>query len=115
MGVSRQCAHKWVRRYDLEGIAGLDDRTSRPHSFPNQTPPDVEERVIAARLVQRRGPQFLSWELGVPAHTITSILRRNGLPRLYEVDTITGEVIRASKSTAVRYERDRPGELFTWM
>ena len=111
MGVSRQCAHKWVRRYDLEGIAGLDDRTSRPHSFPNQTPPDVEERVIAARLVQRRGPQFLSWELGVPAHTITSILRRNGLPRLYEVDTITGEVIRASKSTAVRYERDRPGEL----
>jgi transposase InsO family protein len=111
MGVSRQCAHKWVRRYDLEGIAGLDDRTSRPHSFPNQTPPEVEERVIAARLAHRRGPQFLSWELGVPARTITSILRRNGLPRLYEIDTITGEVIRASKTTAVRYERDRPGEL----
>ena len=111
MGVSRQCAHKWVRRYDLEGEAGLDDRTSRPHSIPNQTPPDVEERVIAARLQHRRGPEFLSWELGVPARTITSILRRNGLPRLYEIDTITGEVIRASKTTAVRYERDRPGEL----
>ena len=111
MGVSRQCAHKWVRRYDLEGASGLDDRSSRPHSIPNQTPPDVEERVIAARLAHRRGPQFLSWELGVPARTITSILRRNGLPRLYEIDTITGEVIRASKSTAVRYERDRPGEL----
>jgi hypothetical protein len=24
---------------------------------------------------------------------------------------MTGEVIRASKATAVRYERDRPGEL----
>src|SRR4029434_6309191 len=26
-------------------------------------------------------------------------------------DPITGEVIRASKATAIRYERDRPGEL----
>jgi transposase-like protein len=111
MGISRQCAHKWVRRHDLEGDSGLQDRTSRPHSIPNQTPPDVEDTVIAARLEHRRGPQWLSWETGVPARTITTILRRNGLPRLYEIDTITGEVIRASKTTAVRYERERPGEL----
>ena len=50
-------------------------------------------------------------ETGVPARTITAILRRNGLPRLFEIDPMTGEVIRASKTTAVRYERDRPGEL----
>jgi len=111
MGISRQCAHKWVRRHDLEGDSGLQDRTSRPHSIPNQTPSDVEDTVIAARLEHRRGPQWLSWETGVPARTITTILRRNGLPCLYEIDTITGEVIRASKTTAVRYERDRPGEL----
>ena len=30
---------------------------------------------------------------------------------LRECDPLTGEVIRASKTTAVRYERDRPGEL----
>ena len=111
MGVSRQCAHKWVRRHDLEGGPGLQDRSSRPHTFPNQTPPDIEDAVISARLEHRRGPQWLSWETGVPARTITTILRRNGLPRLYEIDTITGEVIRSSKTTAVRYERDRPGEL----
>jgi transposase InsO family protein len=33
------------------------------------------------------------------------------MPRLCECDPLTGEVIRASKTTAVRYERDRPGEL----
>jgi hypothetical protein len=27
---------------------------------------------------------------------------------------MTGELIRASQTTAVRYERDRPGELGTW-
>jgi len=111
MGVSRQCAHKWVRRFDLEGEDGLHDRSSRPHTCARQTPPDVEELVIATRRKHRRGPQWLSWETGVPARTITAILRRNGLPRLYEIDSITGEVIRASKTTAIRYERDRPGEL----
>ena len=111
MGISRQCAHKWVRRFDTEGEAGLFDRSSRPHTCARQTPPDTEDVVIAARLEHQRGPQWLSWETGVPARTITAILRRNGLPRLCELDPMTGEVIRASKTTAVRYERDRPGEL----
>jgi transposase InsO family protein len=33
------------------------------------------------------------------------------VPRLSELDSITGELLRASKKTAVRYERERPGEL----
>jgi transposase InsO family protein len=33
------------------------------------------------------------------------------MPYLRELDPLTGEVIRASKTTAIRYERDRPGEL----
>lgn len=111
MGISRQCAHKWVRRFELEGETGLHDRSSRPHTCARQTPPEIEDTVIAARLEHRRGPQWLSWHTGVPARTITAILQRNGLPRLCEIDPMTGEVIRASKTTTVRYERDRPGEL----
>ena len=42
---------------------------------------------------------------------MSRILRRNGVPYLHECDPLTGAVIRASKTTAVRYERDRPGEL----
>jgi hypothetical protein len=33
------------------------------------------------------------------------------MPYLCDCDPMTGAVIRASKATAVRYERDRPGEL----
>ena len=33
-GVSRATGHKWVRRYRLEGPAGLLDRSSRPHRSP---------------------------------------------------------------------------------
>jgi hypothetical protein len=111
MGVSRQCAHRWLARFDAEGMAGLEDRSSRPHRMPNRTPVEVEEAVIAARIKRREGPDVLGPDLGVPARTVTRILRRHNMPRLYECDPLTGEVIRSSKTTAVRYERDRPGEL----
>jgi len=111
MGVSRQCAHRWVARYDAEGDAGLEDRSSRPHVSPNRTPAEIEARVLEARREHRRGPDWLGPELGVPARTVTRILRRHNMPRLSECDPLTGEVIRASKTTTVRYERDRPGEL----
>jgi transposase-like protein len=29
LGVSRQCAHRWVARHAAEGAAGLPDRSSR--------------------------------------------------------------------------------------
>lgn len=111
MGISRQCAHRWVGRFDTEGDAGLHDRSSRPHTMPTRTPDDVEQRVVAARVEHRRGQDWLAGELEVPARTINRILHRHGLPRLCTLDPLTGEVIRSSKMTARRYERDRPGEL----
>jgi transposase InsO family protein len=111
MGISRQCAHRWVARFDAEGDAGLVDRSSRPHRTPTKTSARVEAKVLAARRRHRRGQDWLGPELGVPARTVSRILRRNQVPRLAVCDPMTGEVIRASKATAVRYERNRPGEL----
>jgi hypothetical protein len=71
----------------------------------------VEEQVVAARRRLRVGPDRLADELGVPARTISRILRRHHMPYLFECDPLTGAVIRASKQTTTRYERDTPGEL----
>jgi transposase InsO family protein len=111
MGISRQCAHRWVARFDAEGEAGLHDRSSRPRSMPTRTGPQLEARVLAARTEHRRGQDWLGPELGIPARTVSRILRRHQVPRLCECDPLTGDVIRSSKTTARRYERDRPGEL----
>ena len=67
--------------------------------------------MLEAREEFRRGPDWLGPELVMAPRTITRILRRRHVPRLCECDPITGQVIRASKTTAVRYERERPGEL----
>jgi transposase InsO family protein len=111
MGVSRQCAHRWVARWDAEGDAGLVDRSSRPRACPTRTRPDTEQQVIQARIEHRVGPDRLAQITGVPARTITRILRRHQVPVLRCLDPITGELIRSSKATAHRYEHDAPGDL----
>ena len=111
MGVSRKCVKTWIERYATEGQAGLVTRSSRPHTMPTRTSAEVEQQVLAARAEHRDGPDVLGPKVGVPARTVSRILRRHGVPYLRECDPITGQVIRSSKQTAVRYERDRPGEL----
>ncbi len=111
MGVSRQCAHRWINRFNAEGDDGLKDRSSRPHRSPNRTPVDVAQQVLAARREYRFGPDRLSYLTGVPPRTITRILRRHNVPYLRDCDPLTGEPIRASRTTTVSYERDQPGEL----
>ena len=111
MGVSRKCVRTWLSRFEREGTAGLRDRSSRPHRSPRRTPAKVEAAVVELRRRERRGPDWIGPELGVPARTVSRILRRHRMPYLCQLDPITGERIRASKKTAIRYERDRPGEL----
>jgi transposase InsO family protein len=111
LGVSRQCAHRWVNRYRLEGEAGLVDRSSRPHRCARRTPPAVEQQVVRLRKVERRGQDWIGAEIGLAPRTVSAILRRHQLPYLRECDPLTGEVVRASKTTAVRYEHPYPGSL----
>ena len=111
MGVSRKCVRTWLDRYAAEGDAGLATRSSRPHTTPTRTSHEVEQKVLAARAEHRDGQDVLGPRVGVAPRTVARILRRHGVPYLRECDPMTGEVIRSSKATAQRYERDRPGEL----
>ena len=49
MGVSRQCAHRWVKRFDEEGVGGLEDRSSRPRRSPSATDPRTVAQVLKKR------------------------------------------------------------------
>ena len=111
MGISRNCVKKWLVRFAEEGEAGLFDRSSRPHTSPRSTDPEVESRIVDLRQRERRGRDWIAAELAVPARTVSRVLARHHLPHLAALDSLTGEVIRASKVTSVRYERERPGEL----
>ena len=104
MNISRQCAHKWWRRWREEGPAGLEDRSSRPRSCPHQTPARTERRIVALRRSRRLGPARLAGLVDVPASTVHRVLVRHGVNRLVWMDRPTGRVIR-------RIDTDRCGEL----
>jgi transposase InsO family protein len=103
VGVSRQTAWKWLRRYEAEGLAGLEDRTSRPARSPRALPRARVEAILAARHEHRFGPHRLAPIVGVPRSTIGDVLARHGLSRLADQDGPTG--------IPIRYVRERPGEL----
>ena len=110
-GVWRQCAHRWINRYRAQGAAGLHDRCAAPHRRPTRTTSVLERGVVALRVAERRGPDWIAAETGVPARTVSRILRRHAMPCLHQLDPLTGVVIRASKTTALRYEHPYPGSL----
>jgi transposase InsO family protein len=111
MGVSRKCVKTWLDRFTADGRAGLHDRSSRPHRCPRRTSAEVEQRILTLRRQQRCGPDGIAAQLGVPARTVSRVLARHQMPHLARLDPITGAVIKASKTTATRYERGTPGEL----
>jgi transposase InsO family protein len=102
-GVSRQTATKWLRRYRTEGLAGLEDRSSRPHRSPRRLAPEQVQAILAARHELGQGPHRLAPIVGSPRSTISDVLRRHGLSRLRDRDRPSG--------VPIRYVRERAGEL----
>jgi transposase InsO family protein len=94
-------AAKWVARFSKHGIEGLHDRSSRPHSSPNQTSLAARTKVEALRRQRYTGKQ-IAIEVGLSAATVSRILQRLGLNKIQALEPC--EPVR-------RYERERPGEM----
>jgi transposase InsO family protein len=99
-GVSVRCARKWVGRYQAEGELGLRDRSSAPHRIPHRTSEQRVEAIAALRRLRFTGPEIAE-VLGMALSTVSGILTRTGM----------GKLGRVGLEPALRYERERPGEL----
>ncbi len=100
-GVCPRTVRKWVDRYRREGLAGLQDRSSRPHRLRQPTPQAVVEEIERLRRQRWTGKQIAA-ETGVSPATVSRVLRRLGLNKLSALEP--AEPVR-------RYEREHPGEL----
>ncbi len=100
-GVCPRTVRKWVDRYHREGLAGLNDRSSRPHRLHRPTPEAIVGQIEAFRRRRYTGKQIAT-ETGVSPATVSRVLRRLGLNKLSALEPV--EPVR-------RYEREKPGEL----
>jgi transposase InsO family protein len=113
-GISRETFYKFRRRFDDEGIDGLQDRSRRPLTSPGQTPAEIEDLVVRRRkqLIEQgrdHGAQSIVWSLhreglnDVPApSTVWQILTRRG--------AITPQPQKRPKSATKRFVFARPNE-----
>jgi transposase InsO family protein len=102
--VSHTTAARWAARYRQHGMAGMADRSCRPHASPARTLVRVERRIVRLRVSQRLGPARIAFRLGLNPSTVHAVLTRCHCPPLAHLDRASGRVIR-------RYEREHPGEL----
>ena len=118
LGVHRATLHRWVARYLTGQLAGLADRSHRPHSSPRQVAEAVEvmiaemrrehprwgSRRIRLEILRKPGP-WARHDLVVPSErTIDRILHRQGLLRA-----------RPRKRPKGSYRRfERPGPMQLW-
>ena len=100
-GICPHTVRKWVARYRTEGVAGLQDRSSRPRRLYRPTPPEAVARIEALRRERRPG-KHIAKEVGVSPATVSRDLKRLGLNKLKALDP--PPPIRC-------YERAHPGEL----
>jgi transposase InsO family protein len=117
-GVHRATLHRWVARYLTDQLAGLADRSHRPHSSPRQVAETVEvavaemrwehprwgSRRIRLEMLRKPGP-WAAGGLVVPSErTIGRVLHRQGLLR--------ARPRKRPKDSYVRFER--PGPMQLW-
>ena len=99
--VSPQTVAKWVGRYQLAGIHGLADRSSRPHRSPLRLDPTLVEMVLELRRGHMPG-YAIARRSGISPASVSRILRRARLSRwrdLYPPPPVQ------------RYEHPHPGDL----
>lgn len=113
LGISRQTFYKYRRRFRAEGVAGLVERSRRPHHSPTQVPADLEDRIVRLRkeLPIENGAQTIAFHLArtsdhaVPSvSTIHRVLTRRGM--------IVPQPQKRPKSAFRRFEWPRPNDAF---
>jgi transposase-like protein len=57
-GVSRKTGYKWLERYELDGLEGLQDQSRAPDHHRNEVVKEVTEEVLDLRRQHRVIPQI---------------------------------------------------------
>jgi len=101
-GISERTARKWVARWRADGAAGLEKRSSRPHSADDDACLFWRNAVERLRREYRLTGAEIAEKLGMARSTVAGWLKRLGLGRLSAIEP---------KAPVRRYQRERPGEL----
>jgi len=100
-GISPRTVYKWLARYQAEGAPGLQDRRCTARRRPHALSPAWVELIRLMRGGKRVAAE-IAQQLPVARSTVSAVLARLGLGRLWQA---------ASTTPVQRYEWAHPGDL----
>jgi len=85
---SERALKYWLANFRLDGMAGLDNKSTRPKSQPDETPIRIKERIIELRNETKLCAKKLNYKLKkenilIHDRTIGKIIKTEGLVRKY--------------------------------
>jgi transposase InsO family protein len=106
--ITRPTGYLWLRRFQQDGVRGIEERSRRPYASPHQTAATVEQRIEQLRRQRpdwgaRKLAVLLGEEgLSVPVVTVHRVLVRRGLVFNRE----------GRRQAPRRFEREHPNQLW---
>lgn len=96
---SERALKYWLANFRAEGLAGLENRSTRPKSQPNETPIRTKERIIELRLSTRLCAKKLNYKLkkeniSIHDRTIGKIIKVEGLVKKYRIRKLKYKYIK---------------------
>jgi transposase InsO family protein len=107
-GISRPTGYLWLRRWQQEKTAGLEEKSRRPQHSPQKTAGAIEQQIVELRQqrpdwgARKLRPRLLERGVGLPVITLHRVLLRHGLVRVED----------RHEAAVQRFERAAPNELW---
>lgn len=101
----------WLAEYRKHGIDGLENKSRRPKTNPNETPIRIKEMIIELRKKTERCALKLKWRLEkeniiLHKNTVHKIIKAEGLTRKYRIRKLKYKYIKIPLSKGELVEID---------
>ena len=108
---SQRSLERWLAEYRKHGESGLEPKSTKPKTNPNETPIRIKERIIELRKKTSRCALKLKWSLekeGIIIHknTIQKIIKKEGLVRKYRIRKLKYKYVKVPLSKGELVEID---------
>jgi len=96
---SERAIKYWLAAYRKDRMNGLENKSTRPKTNPNETPIRIKERIIELRQAKKQCALKMMWDLkeeGINIHyqTIQKVIKVEGLTRKYRTRKIQYKYVR---------------------
>lgn len=108
---SERSIKRWLKAFRENGVEGLEPKSTKPKTQPNETPIRIKEQVIDKRKETKLCSKKIHWKLKkegliIPVSTIGKILKEEGLVKKYRFKKIKYKHIKVKRKAGELVEID---------